>query len=186
MIELTGVSLKLDDKRVDKKLEKEGYEQSNIFYSPIKSWLFGISLIALQSLVLHGGIFYLLYIFPFYTTFYLLCAYLIAAYMNNSFAIHGNKLLVVNRNFPFYKFKVYEFEDINTLRINNSLILRLPLLFVGIFGSNYVEIRTNEKTERFYCIGLDIDCYDENWTEKNLDDFHYALQSSVNVIFSLD
>jgi hypothetical protein len=188
MVEMTGVSLKLDDKRVDKKLEKEGYHQSTIFYSPIQTWVLFIVMLSATSIPANGGVFYLLFVFPIYTTIYFLVSYLFAAYLNNSFIITKDKkeLLVINRNFPFYKFKTYQSADIETIRIDKAFFPFLsPLIFFCIVFTHYVEIQTSTGKHRFYCVGLDTDCYDENWTERTLDDLPYALPENVKVIMNL-
>lgn len=187
---MTGVSMSLTDKRVDKKLKRMGYKNYEVFYSPIKSWWIMMLAISMQSILYYGGLFYLMYLFPLYSFLYLFILYLIAARLNNSFAIENNKLLIINRNFPFYTFKVYEFEEIEIIKIDKMIKfswLEMILFLLGFScGTNYVEIKTSTQIKRFYCAGLDRDYYDENWTDATLDDLHFFLDKHSKVIFCLE
>ncbi|TAG00074.1 MAG: hypothetical protein EAZ44_09765 [Cytophagia bacterium] len=187
---MTGVSMRLTDKRVDRKLKRKGYKNYEVFYSPIKCWTLIIFALSIQSIFVYGGVFYLMYVFPLYSFLYLFILYLIVARLNNSFAVEGNKLLIINRNFPFYTFKVYEFEEIEIIKIDKTIKsswLEMILFLLGFACStNYVEIKDSIQTKRFYCAGLEKDCYDENWTEATLDDLHFFLDKHSKVIFYLD
>ena len=176
---LTGVSFKFKDKRIDKYLKDNDYSNYVIYYSPIKSWFFGLSLIALTLLPVSIFITSNILVFTL-VAFYFFIGYLITSYYNNSFVILENQLIIINRNFPFLRFKMYNFNDINEVEINEGkgVLIKLVSGLFMIFGSNYVVIKTHFNTNRkYYCVNLDVDCYDENWTEKNLDDFSNDLKN---------
>lgn len=184
---LSGVSFKFKDKRIDKFLTDNNYSNYQIYYSPIKSWVFGLSFILLTTLPF--SIFFYFDILRLLTTNIFLCialvsflsiGYLINSYYNNSFVVLEHQLLVINRNFPFFRFKTYDFKDLKEIEINKgkSIFMNLISWFFMIFGSNYVRIKTHKNVnKKFYCINLDVDCYDENWTEKSLDDFYNNLKN---------
>jgi hypothetical protein len=46
------------------------------------------------------------------------------------------------------------------------------------FTGNYADIKTNNGITRYYCIGLEADAYDENLTEKTIDNFEMALRKN--------
>lgn len=99
---LTGISAKLKDKRIDRILKKHGYTLSNceIFYSPITVWLFLLPFFLLTIIsTVSYFFFYLIYLFPLYFLLYFMLGYLVVGYLNNSFVITENKLLVINPNF---------------------------------------------------------------------------------------
>jgi hypothetical protein len=131
-------------------------------------------------------IFYLAYLFPVCFLIYFIAGYVVVASLNNSFVITDSKLVVINPNFPFRKVKSYSFEQINKVKIDSSNLLYITAIFAH-FGSNYVELTTQDKVERFYCTSLDVDAFDENFTEKTIDDFHASLkQHKVYIEFNLD
>ncbi|WP_442264857.1 hypothetical protein ACSIGC_10930 [Tenacibaculum sp. ZS6-P6] len=110
---------------------------------------------------------------------YLFLGYLLTAYYSNSFVILEDKIIIINRNFPFTRFEKYNFKDLRDIEINKGKSFPMNLiswLFLDL-GSNYIKLKLqNTITRKFYCSNLDVDCYDENWTEKNLDDFYNDLK----------
>ena len=80
----------------------------------------------------------------------------------------------INPNFPFKKITIYDFAEIEKIKIDDSKLKVISWVLL-IFSSNYIEISTNENTERFYSIFLQPDAFDENLTEKTLDDFNAVL-----------
>ena len=50
------------------------------------------------------------------------------------------------------------------------------LSLFGIFGGNYLELIEEGKTRRYFCIGLETDAYDENFTEKTIEEFYQWLK----------
>jgi hypothetical protein len=189
MIPPTGISASLKDKRVDRVLEKLGYEAAacKIFYSPVMVWVYYLALLLATLIPLTS--FYLvvlMYRFPVYWVPYLLSGYLAAAYLNNSFVLAPDKLLVINPNPPFRRVVPFELENVRKVTIDRPKWLWLSTLFIFL-GRNYVEISTDGKTERFYCASLELDAFDENLTEKTIDDFHFALEArNVPTAFNLD
>jgi hypothetical protein len=181
---LNGVSLKLKDLRIDKILSKNGYENYTIYYSPLKSWFvfFGIMIPILLPLAifLFSTIIELFlsnkYLFTLFLSVYIILGYLISSYVNNSFVLTKNELIIVNPNFPFRKFIVLKLNQIKLAEICNDKSWVFTILF-GVFGGNYVRISRFSDTKKFYCYNLDVDCFDENWTEKTFDDFFDDLNS---------
>ncbi|MEM7514093.1 MAG: hypothetical protein AAF388_24425 [Bacteroidota bacterium] len=54
------------------------------------------------------------------------------------------------------------------------------------FGGNYLEVYSSSSIKKYYCANLDIDCFDENWTELTLDSLHGSLkEKGVAVEFNL-
>jgi len=172
------------DKRVDRLAQKRGYTPGDIFYSPISLWL-SYYLLILFTASTTVGLFFIDYWVE--CAIFLLGAYLAAAYLNNSFIVTFDQLIVVNTNFPFRRTKVYNISEIEDIHISKEGLVP-GLLFAFFIGSgNYVQVNTLHKSKRFYCICLDIDCYDENNTEKTLDDFHFKLRvKGIRVHFELD
>jgi hypothetical protein len=170
---MTEVSAKIKDRRIDKYLEKKGYNlaECEMFYSPITGFLF--YLLILIAFTIPWCVFFPLLIlkYPYYFLIYFTVQYLALAYLNNSYIITQQKLIVINPNFPFQKMKVYEFGEIENIKIDNSWLTLLTWIFL-IFCSNYIEVHTTNKVHRFYSIFLNVDCCDENITEKTLDDFN--------------
>lgn len=187
MFDLTGVSLQFKDSRVEHRLAEEGLIDCEIFHSPIQSWLFLVGILSIASLTADGGILMLLWKYPFYTIPCISVSYLFAAFSNNSFAFTSEKLIVINPNFPFQRLISYDLKNITQIKIDKSKhLVYLSWLFC-ISTTNYVEVYTKKKVNRFYCSGLDVDCYDENWTEKTLDDLYStALSNEIKVIFNLN
>jgi hypothetical protein len=188
---LIGFSDEIKDRRIDKYLDKKGYNlaECEIFYSPISIYLFYLFYLLLLILsVLPMGFYFLKYIFkyPYYFLIYFIVQYLVLAYLNNSYVITQQKLIVINPNFPFQKMKVYEFGEIDKIKIDNSgLALLISWIFL-IFCSNYIEVYSTNKVRRFYSIFLEVDCFDENLTEKTLDDFANTLsKNSISLKFNL-
>lgn len=164
--------MQLRDKRVDRMLQEKGYTDAVIFYGPISIWLtlFAGYILApaLAILFFVVGI-WLLLLLP-----YLLAAYLVNARHSCSFALSEGKCIVINPNPPFRKFVTIDLEDIVSVEIGESR-KKWPVLFT-LFGDNYVEIKTGKETRRFYCAYLEQDAFDENFTEKTIEDFQYALE----------
>ncbi|MCE3228242.1 MAG: hypothetical protein K0S32_2793 [Bacteroidetes bacterium] len=170
MIPLVGVSLKLTDKQVDKMLRAHGFSTKDVFYSPIQSWIMVLIMLASAAypLMIYAG-WYSLLLVP-----YAIASYFLNARNSNSFAIEDEKFIVVNGNFPFRKLLVFEKNEIKNILIDTKKIRWQSLMIM--IGGNYVKIETNSSTTMFYCVGLDLDAYDENWTEKTIDDLHHYLK----------
>ncbi len=181
---ITGFSLKLKTKKVDKILLEKGYtlEECEIYYSPITSWFV---LIAMMLSFFIPFVFtdLLSYKYNFWMCIltYFIVGYFFIAYLNNIPVLVKNELIMINPYFPFRNFEVFQIEAIAMVKIDESSFL--PAWIFLVFKSNYLE---NYK-KRFYCSSLQVDSFDENWTEKTMDDFKYSLlQNGVMVEFELD
>ena len=170
------------DNRVAKICKKNGIKDCEIFYSPISTWFLVISLILFYG---GSGCLILFYLYSFnkflilITIPYFFISFFLFSKLSNSFAITSDKIIVINPNFPFKKFKEYNKNQINKITIDSSN--NMLYIFFLVFEQNYLIIETQNKQEKFYCIGLGIDAFDENWTEKTLDDLNYAL-SKDNIV----
>ncbi len=180
---LTGVSLNLKDKRVDKILQSKGIATPEVYYSPVKTLP-----VALMMMVLF--LFPAIFLFPFnkYGLLllpYLPFIYLVFAYHNTSFALHDEKLTMINPNFPFKRVETVDLSAIELITIDKRFI-HWHLLFL-LFGRNYVMIKTKQGVKKYHCACLELDAFDENWTEKTMDDFHLRLkEKGLPVVFNLD
>ncbi|WP_028979860.1 hypothetical protein [Sporocytophaga myxococcoides] len=173
---LIGFSAKIRDKRVDKIAAKHGYKNYEVFYSPLSIWLF----FTLYLLVLSLPVTLSFLEYWFYLPGYLVLGYLISAYRNNSFILTEDVLVVINPNFPFRNFHCYKIESIQKVKIDTGKWSDFLIVFIQ-FGHNYIQINSEGKRRTYYCNGLDIDAYDENFTEKTLDDFSHRL-SKKNIL----
>ena len=188
---LIGFSDEIKDRRVDKYLDKKGYNlaECEIFYSPISIYLFYLFYLLLLTLsAIPIELYFKIYNFkhPYCFLIYFIVQYLVLAYLNNSYVIAQQKLIVINPNFPFQKMKVYEFGEIDKIKIDNSWPVFLITWIFLIFSSNYIEVYSRNKVRRFYSIFLAVDSFDENLTEKTLDDFSNALsKNGIKVKFNL-
>jgi hypothetical protein len=173
---ITGVSAKIKDKRISKYLEKKGYNlaECEIFYSPITGFLFYLVILIAFTIPLWFYFPLLISKYPYFFLIYFIVQYLALAFLNNSYVISQHKLIVINPNFPFKKVKVYEFAEIDKIKIDDSGLALITWVLL-IFYCNYIEIYTADKTQRFYSIFLEVDYFDENITEKTLDDFNTTL-----------
>jgi len=188
---LYGFSMNLKDRRVDKILRNKESQKNQIFYSPILTWVifwFILFCIAIPivffswQLIWH----YLGYYFFIILGVYFGIGYLIASKLNNSFVLDEENLIIVNPNFPWNKVQYFKFNDILKIEFKENKQYFLAIIF-GIVERNYIEIFTKKGEFQFYCSGLSIDCFDENWTEKTLDDFKLELQKiGVKIEWYLD
>jgi hypothetical protein len=175
----TGFSLKLKDLRVDHMLKSKGYNLSHttIYYSPIITHLLFIVLIltfSLPPLIIYIWSFIILYYN--FVVIYLIVIYLLGAYLNNSIAITETDLIIINPNFPFKKIKVYPFQNIESLEVKSSKIWLLTFPFLSL-GGNFIRIYHKKYQKRYFCISLQEDAYDENWTELTIEDLISNLQN---------
>lgn len=184
---VSGFASEFKDKRVDNMLRRHGYAHAKVFYSPIKIWLiFLLYFLVIGFTVILGAVYFLWTSYKIWLMGYIITAYLVAAFLNNSFAIAGNKFLVVNPNFPFNRVKEYLISDIKDIKLAPDPILTYAWLF-GPLGNNYVQVLSKNGKNRYCCAGLDIDCYDENLTALNLDDLHAALkEKGISVRFEYE
>ena len=175
----------ITDRRVDSLLQKHQFFDFTIYYSPITSLAIVWGLLLLMAIPL------LMNILPKIPYWYVwvpgwgIFAYLLASYLNNSFAINGSKLIVVNPNFPFKRVQAYNLTEIKSIKIASAKYVYLAGLW-GVFGGNYVEIETESGKRRFHCSELAVDAYDENWTKLTIDDLQEDLkQKGLKLEFKL-
>jgi len=111
--------------------------------------------------------------------------YFISAYGCNSFAVSNDALIVINPYFPYRKYTVIPLSAIELAHIGAHKPVWAKMLI--FFSGNYADIQTAGGTARFYCIGLEVDAWDENMTERTIEQFLYALErKNVNVQSSLE
>jgi hypothetical protein len=146
-------------------LRSKGMIDADIYYSPIGTWLM-LWLLLLPSL---WWLIYLLAstVYGFLLIPYLIISYLLNAHHNNSFAFHRDKLIVLNPNFPFRHTTTIDVKDIKLITIDTGERKWIECFIV--FGENYLLLETKDKTMKFYCSGLELDGFDENWTEKTIE-----------------
>ncbi len=173
------------DKRVDRALQKLGYTDAEIFYSPLKGWLFWSSILVIGGLSMVLPLLWTAWpLIPF--VFFL--SYLFNASRNNSFALTQDRLVIVNPNFPFRNITVLHLNDIETVTIDRDNLSWMALFIVLAFGNNYIEVKTTEGSKRYYCAYLQQwDAYSRNLTEKCLDDLDKSLRKKgISTIFNSD
>lgn len=170
---IIGLSANHKDKRIDKILVQKGFVNTDIFYSPIQSWF-------LALLLMYGYAFLPITViliakkFYFLIGSYFIIGLLINFYLNNSFAIDNTYLHIINPNLLKGRIKSRKLSEIKNVAFRRK---KNYLLYVfGIFYCNYIEVETDQDKETYFCIWLDKDAYDENWTEKTLDDFKTKLE----------
>ena len=176
-------ALSIKDKRVDKMLLARNVTGADIYYSPIAIWFLLLVILA----GINYWLIFMLALSKYYPLFliYLAIGYVVSAYLNNSFALTQDTLIVVNPNFPFRQFKAYSLADIKQITIDKTKH-RWHYFFV-IFSRNFVRIQTSQTSEKYFCVGLELDAFDENWTDKTMDTFHCKLiEKGVPTIFNLD
>jgi hypothetical protein len=190
---ITGFALKLKIKKVDRILLEKGYsiEECEIYYSPITSWfvtLFMMLPFLYPFLFIDFDYLFLSFIYPLriYILSYFLLGYFLIRYFNNTPVLVKNELIIINAYFPFQSFKIYQIEEIQKVKIDKLSPFFPSWLFL-LFSINYVEVYVKNNKKRIYCPYLEVDCYDENWTEKTMDDFKYSLfKEGVTIEFGLD
>ena len=178
--------MSIKDKRVDKMLLLHNLTNTSIYYSPITIWFLTIFMVL--------GIvcpIFLLSFYSFFSKYYLLFliyfvfGYIICAYLNNSIVLTKDALIIINPNFPFKQFKTYLFDDIKQIIIDKTKY-KWHYIF-GIFSNNYIKIQNLDKTQVYFCVGLELETYDENFTNKTIDELNHELKNKgISTIFNLD
>lgn len=185
MIPPEGFSAKIKDNRIDRIAKQRGYKRFETFYSPISMVLVFIVLICATAAPFLFEYYYYIIDYYYYALLYGTFFYFGATYLNNSFVIAENDFLIINPNLPFTHITCYKIQEIQKIKIGcekwyfpSSLVLQ---------SGNFVEVQTKNKTKKYYCGSLEIDSYDENLTEKTLDDLHCSLSNKgILVEFSAD
>lgn len=166
----------LRDKRVDQILLRKGYQDADIFYSPIGAWLtlftgiIGTALLSTGFILMFWSL-WLLLLLP-----YIFIAYLLNAWHCCCFALVEGKCCVINANWPFQKFEVIELNDIESVTIDEQRSRWKS--FFTLLSSNYIEVKTAAGIKRYDCAYLQLDAFDENFTKQTIEDFQYALERS--------
>lgn len=114
---------------------------------------------------------------------YGMSAYLVNGYHNNSFAIQDKDFLAINPNYPFRQLKIINFDGIEHIVIERGQS-KWKYLFL-LFEDNYLLIKTKNETYKFYCSGLEMDGFDEGFTEKTIEDLDNDLKQN-GVLTSLN
>jgi hypothetical protein len=172
-----GVSAKLKDRRVNTVLKQNDYslEDCTIYYSPIVGWLYYAGIfVAFTYGMLLLLVYYAFVMFTMFFLIYFVICYLFCAFLNNSFVITSKELIVVNPNFPFRRFEKFDLNSIKKVILHDSGLILFSWIF--LLSSRYAIIHDEGKQRKFYCAYLERDAYDENITEKNLDDFEAHLK----------
>jgi hypothetical protein len=115
---------------------------------------------------------------------YLILRYFVCAYLNNSFALSDTELIIINPNFPFQNLTKYRFEQISSIHISETA--NFFLFTFLLFEQNYVKVNGLNPSKKHYCVSLNVDAYDENFTELTMNDFHDDLKTrGLSVDFKL-
>ena len=165
------------DRLVSRYAARQGFSEEQVFHSPIESHL-GLFLITLLMALP------LTYAFGWLNTVLIALVlgaapwYLLAGYLNHCFIVGPTELIVLNRNPPWWRTKKIKLTDIEQVYLRKSLWLQkltIPLLLFG--EGQYVEVITHDKaTQRFFCVGLEPDYFDENMVGNRMEDFERTLR----------
>ncbi|MEM7654925.1 MAG: hypothetical protein AAF399_02255 [Bacteroidota bacterium] len=101
-------------------------------------------------------------------------SYVFAAKCHWSFAITENDLWIINPSFPFRSIQSVLIAEITQLTLKRSYPGWILSPF-GLFGVKEFRLQTESFRKKLLFTGLNLDAYDESWTEKTLDDFHHTL-----------
>lgn len=170
------MSFKIKDNRVDREIIKLGFapEACEIFYSPIAAWLWPH--VMWLALFAYPLVAYFPISIPILLCWFCI-GYLLAAWQNCSFALTSRQMLAINPNFPFKKRVVCDFEAITSIRIDKSPTWHWMFFPFLIARGKFLHIQTTTKAHTCYCAELRLDVYDENFTDKSLDDLYLSLKN---------
>lgn len=165
--------MRLVDKKVSRVVQKLQLVHYEIFYSPAVTW------IVIFLFVLIPGLPILISFFSkslfLCVLLYFIVSYLVNGYFNNSFVLTEKELIIINPNLLFKNVCRIDIDRIATITIDDKGLKWQYLLC--IFSNNYVQVKAAGFDKRFFCVSLDRDCFDENLTEKTLDDFTVLLRT---------
>lgn len=174
------------DSRIDKTIKKLDYDTYKVFCSPV---LANFTLLFLLSPIM-----IIIILCTDYQYFYLLAVliliiYLVSAPLNNSIVFVRKKMLIINPNFPFNKQTIIDIKDITNIIIDSDIYDSLwnKIIYLWIFriSRNYIKINTKKATFLFFCANLNLEGYEENSINANLDDLHLFLkQINIPTIFN--
>jgi hypothetical protein len=105
---------------------------------------------------------------------YGMSSHLVNGYHHNSFALHDKDLIVINPNYPFRQLTIISIDDITQVEINRGKY-KWKYLFL-LFEDNYLSVQTKNTTHSFYCSGLEMDGFDEGFTERTIEDLDRDLK----------
>lgn len=155
-------------------LARNGIAEAGIFYSPVQVWLYIILMMTT------AGIYVVFAARSSLTVAALVLVYRSVSYLlytrcSNSFAVRHDTLYIINPSHPFRKFKVCALKDIRAVTFDEDKKTWINRIF--LLGScNDLLVETGEGIYKYACAGLDLDAFDEGFTEKNLDDLRYHLE----------
>lgn len=175
--------MKLKDKRVDKMLAQNGVQNAETFYSPVQIWLYFILMILLPGI---GIVIPALGLWGIGIVLVYTClSYLLYVQRSNSFALTEDTFYILNPSWPFGRLESCRLEDIHMITFGEDKIPWLRRIFIWS-DANFLEITTHSGTLKYACAGLELDAFDENFTEKTLDDLRYRLEArSIPVTWNL-
>lgn len=175
---MIGMSMELRDKRVDKIAQNLHLDHPEIYFSPFQSWLTSLTLfftyIQLPAFILIYQFDILKFFFWFFIIAYFIVGYIVNSYMSHSILMDSNSLYIINPNFIFMSIVHYPLCEITHIKLGETKHIWHHIF--GVLGSNFIEIESHSIKRKFFCVWLEIDAYDENWTEKTMDDLYYNLQ----------
>lgn len=160
-------ALNLKDKRVDRMLNARGLHGADIYYSPIQSWLIMLLLVLTPVVFIGVGLSWALW-YGAAVVVYLLLSYLANARLYNSIALKDDRLIIVNPNFSCRQVVLYDKQSITRIVIAEYKG-RQWLGWLLVFKGNYLQIECEGGVYIYHCSGLELDAFDENWTEKTID-----------------
>lgn len=179
----SNIDFKMPNKAIKKILAQQQVLDAEIFASPFETWL------TYTAFLLCGGIGLLPLFYNYgslyFILLYALCSLLINGKLNNSFALNNQELIVINPYIPFRQVERFELNTIKQITITKA---KLPWwrAFI-IMGDHYIEIETHTRRQRFYCVNLETDAFDENFSEKTIQDLnHSLLKRHLKVNYLLD
>jgi hypothetical protein len=165
------------DERVDKILKNKDLKNIDIYYSPRSVYLHtlgmimpygGVALIFILILIIWS---FKILFFPF--LIYCLLIFISNHYLNNSFGLSNDELLVINSSKLFPRFERYKLAEIICVKRRVHKIAWTHFL---ILPSSYIEVHLKGKIKRYYCIWLEDNYFVENNVWKTMDWFEESLK----------
>lgn len=169
--------MKLRDRRVERILQAQGFQDAEIFHGPQKEWW-----IVMAIMFVMGG-----FLIPAIHAFagwywapvlvlYLLVGSVLSGRYYYSIALTETALIFINPNRPFKRLRIISLEEVKLVVMGERQISAGRLLC--LFGTGYIEVGTDTGLELFNCAGIDLhDGYgEEGFTEKTLEDLGLLLK----------
>ena len=166
------------DPKVKDMVPARDFAQGQVFYSPLRIWYFflgmvllGFDTVDMLCLAFPESLLLLLLLPP-----YVALSIRVMASLNHHFVLTDRALWVVNTSPWRRSARRIALAEIQAVRIGSHRKMRRWAWLFLVVGSNFVELKVSGSWQRFYCVHLEEDCFDENWTALNLDDLFLALQ----------